>query len=133
MQISVNSHLGGGQGRRLEGAREGLTIGLGTTGRTTNSPGVTPLGAVGEPLVGKGMVQGSRLGGSVEVAMGRWEGRQEKGPPSWSSRRPWELVLCPKHKCVESSSATFLGICCMTLGYTVTCMSSLDAKNKPRK
>lgn len=29
------------------------------------------------------MVQGSRLGGSVEVGMGRWEGRQEKGPPSF--------------------------------------------------
>ena len=84
MQISMNSHLGGGRGRRLEGAREGLTIGLGTTGRRTNSPGVTPLGAVGEPLVGKGMVQGSRLGESVEVGIGRWEGRQEKGPPSWS-------------------------------------------------
>ena len=93
MQISMNSHLGGGRGRRLEGAREGLTIGLGTTGRRTNSPGVTPLGAVGEPLVGKGMVQGSRLGESVEVGMGRWEGRQEKGPPSWSSRRPWDINI----------------------------------------
>lgn len=29
MQVSMNSQLGGGQGRRLEGAREGMTIGLG--------------------------------------------------------------------------------------------------------
>lgn len=69
------SEIGGAKGRdvnRAEDHRKGDKL----------SPGVTPLGAVGELSVGEGVVQGSKFGGSVEVGMGRWEGRQEKGPPS---------------------------------------------------
>lgn len=52
------SEIGGAKGRyvnRAEDHRKGDKL----------SPGVTPLGAVGELSVGEGVVQGSKFGGSV--------------------------------------------------------------------
>ena len=96
MQISMNSLLGGSWGSEIGGGK-GRDVNRAEDHRKGDklSPGVTPLGAVGELSVGKGVVQGSKFGGSVEVGMGRWEGRQEKGPPSCEFSEALEAGTLP--------------------------------------